>query len=128
MISDDGLDSDVDPEVGVDVDLDVALVAPPGAPGVLKDPGILGVADNDHSVVDGSSVNVCEDTAAVGHEARGVGVEGSGDWALLQGSLDVLSRLVVDVAPKWPVVDVLSISWNVASAGVVVSTRKVRVV
>lgn len=75
-----------------DGELDVALVAPGGVPGVLNEPVFLTVlgapADGEHGVVkSGAALGAVEDTALVGLEDVLVGLDGDGERLLGEGGL-----------------------------------------
>ena len=75
-----------------DSELDVALVAPGGVPGVLNEPvfrSVLGApADGEHGVVkSGAALGAVEDTALVGLEDVLVGLDGDGKGLRGEGSL-----------------------------------------
>ena len=79
-------------------ELDVALVAPGGVPGVLDEPVVLAVlstvADSEDGVVEvGAALAGGKDTGLVGLEDHLVGLNGDGEGTLLKSSLHLGLRV-----------------------------------
>merc|ERR1711976_162743 len=72
--------------------LDVAIVTPAGAPGVLDEDVVnsvfSAVADSEDTVVESAAAAGSDDTTVVELEGRLIGFNGNGDWTLGNGSLE----------------------------------------
>ena len=87
----------------LDSDLDVSVVSPGWAPGVLDK--VVGssvldsVSDGEDTVVEGSSAgSASEDTGGVHLEGSFVGLDGNGNWLLGEGGLELLWGVLGDVS------------------------------